>query len=60
MADDKYKTIRENIAKAEKGLAELSDELRKARQAGLDVTAQEASFKELSANIFKMKSVYGV
>ena len=60
MPDDKYKSIRENIAKAEKSLAELAEELRKARQAGVDMSVTEKQYGELSAAIIRMKSVYGV
>jgi len=60
MPDDKYKTIRENIAKAEKSLADLAEELRKARLAGLDMTVQEKQYSDLAAQVVKMKSVYGV
>ena len=60
MPDDKYKLIRENIAKAEKSLQELSEELRKARQAGVDVSATEKAYSEIAASVIKLKSVYGV
>jgi hypothetical protein len=60
MADDKYKGVRDNVAKAEKHLQDLADELRKAKLAGIDVMATEAQYKDLLSKITLLKSVYGV
>jgi hypothetical protein len=60
MPEDKYAAIKENIRKAETALKELSEELRKAKLAGVDVSATEKQYSELSANVIRLKSVYGV
>lgn len=51
--------IQSELKKAEKSLKTIQPEIDKARRAGIDVTAQVKTVRELELKISQMKGVYG-
>lgn len=52
-------SIRDQIKQAKKAIKEARADLATAKQAGIDVSEQEAMLRDLEARVRKMEIVYG-
>jgi len=58
MDKETLSAIQVNIKEAEKKLSEMQKDIIDAKKAGIDVTTQESTFKDLAQKVAQIKSVY--